>query len=146
MLPDLRAVPLVHLSHDRVTLAYANWGAWVADCPSPHCDSALMLEPGQQQYRCYECPATADVAWPEDYATIQYLLQLRPAAKTRNWRPPETAADLMFENAAHGIDMSATGLDGSATGQIVFDPETLGVMLLPEAVAIDAMNLPEIGS
>lgn len=142
----LTPVPLVTVTNAEPVLAFANWGAWVGRCPSPWCTSAKVLDDDDRVFRCDECPTVADVAWPEDKAAIQALLMMRPDPKTRNFLPYETTTDLMFQNVAHGIDMSTNHLDGSARGQLLFDPETLGVTLLPEPIAIDQAVRPEIGS
>lgn len=86
--------------------AYArvNWSRWIVDCPSPWCDSALDADPGERFFQCRECGTGADIVWPPNVDDIEYLLAMRPAAKTRNWAPGETVADLLQENVLHGID------------------------------------------
>jgi hypothetical protein len=92
-------------------VAYINSGRWIADCPRPFCTNAMMLEPGQSQFRCQSgCWLEASVEWPPDGQALWDELMRRPVASTRNWAPAghpmarachvettETAADLRRE-------------------------------------------------
>ena len=44
------------------------------------------------------------MAWPDDAEAAEAVLLRRPLTVNRNWRPPETVADLLRENAEHGVD------------------------------------------
>ena len=78
-------------------IARLDWGRWVADCPSPYCTNAMMLEPGQQEFRCRflidpqrqaygGCGASAPIEWPADAAGVQAGQAGKPEAE-QNWRP-----------------------------------------------------------
>ena len=84
-------------------LVRANHSRWVADCPNPYCGSALQMEPGEFEFRCWDCGAESEVVWPPNHADIETLLSMRPDPRTRNWEPGESLHDLLHENAAHGI-------------------------------------------
>lgn len=82
----------------------ANWGRWVADCPSPFCLSAMQVWAGQRSTACMDCESPIpELIWPADPEAIEVLLSMRPDETTRNWLPGETLSDLLMENGAHGI-------------------------------------------
>jgi hypothetical protein len=88
------------------TVAYYNWGRWVADCPRPGCVNALQLHPGQDLFVCQgmdSCGAVGQIEWPPDPSAIAAALNVRPIPRTRNWKPGETLADLMAENLEYGV-------------------------------------------
>jgi hypothetical protein len=88
------------------SLAYADFGRWVAMCGHPdRCSAAAELAPFQPGFFCIECGGSTEVIWPQAamVAGVVRLLMMRPHFKNRNWRPGETLVDLMVENAQHGI-------------------------------------------
>jgi hypothetical protein len=92
---------------------YCEGGLWIARCPQPWCVGADHYGPGPQTGRigglgedrfiCPRCANTAEVVWPPNMDDIMHVLMLRPMPETRNWRPGEEVADLLVENAVHGI-------------------------------------------
>jgi hypothetical protein len=86
-------------------VAYVNWGRWVADCPCG-CGGAELVEP-DQPFMCASCwnrgGAWLPVAWPAERAQIERTLVERSDARTRNWHPRESVADLRHENRSHGL-------------------------------------------
>lgn len=142
---ELTAAPLIRVTRG-IVFAIVNWGGWVAHCTTEFCTDARLVFPGEP-FECSVCGLVADVAWPEEQREIEALLMLRPNPRTRNWEPPFTAADLAFENMAHGVNGSINALDGSATGRLVLDVSGEGdprVILLDEPKTIDAAPRPEI--
>jgi hypothetical protein len=97
--------------------AYVNNGRWVADCPRPHCNNAVTVEPTQSTFYCAGrggCQLVAPLAWPLDVKEIWSALMARPVPATRNWAPAghrqaivtghpdgQTAADLRDETARY---------------------------------------------
>ena len=82
--------------------AYINHGRWVADCP--HCTSARMVEPEQDEFLCLDdqCHRVSRLVWPAQRPEIERILLARPNAKNRNWYPHESLAQLRAENREHG--------------------------------------------
>ena len=83
-----------------------NHGRWIIPCP--WCFSASMASRDDPRFLCVECrnggtERWARVVWPDAKDTIEELLTMRPDPRTRNWAPPESAADLLAENEAHGV-------------------------------------------
>lgn len=94
-------------------LAYVNHGRWIAECPDG-CGFAVVTSRDKPVFFCRKCRnATVGgkfrrVVYPPDIDKIEYHLLKRPArhpleAPTRNWKPGEAIADLIRENAAHGV-------------------------------------------
>lgn len=89
--------------------AYVNWGRWVADCPTPGCNGALIVSHEDPRFYCPYCFNDPEagrflaVAFPAARAAIEAELLKRPLLEQRNWRPGETAADLRRQNSARGI-------------------------------------------
>lgn len=78
-------------------IARLDWGRWLADCPSPTCTNAMVLEPGQLEFRCWfrigsgpqqygGCGTVAPIEWPADKATIDAEMAGK-AESEQNWRP-----------------------------------------------------------
>lgn len=89
---------------DAETVAYVNGSRWVADCPTPGCDAALVVSPDDPRFLCPICwQGYYPVAFPsdDDVAAIEDALLARPAPQTRNWIPGETVAELREETAAN---------------------------------------------
>lgn len=89
-------------------LAYAeaNWGRWIARCPSGMCTNAMQLRMWEQGFECDgpgSCGWTSPVIWPADPEGIAVLLAMRPDSRARNWVPGETLRDLLEENAVHNV-------------------------------------------
>lgn len=98
----------------------ANWGRWVADCPSPWCTSAMQVWPGQVHTRCGDCGTTmGPLIWPADPEGVETILLMRPDEKTRNWHPGETLNDLLNENIAHGILPKSIDWDSGAVQELM---------------------------
>lgn len=96
---------MTDLAPTDVAYVEANWSAWIARCPRPHCTNAMTLDRGQVLFVCAgddSCGMTAPLIWPADPDVIEAILQMRPIARTRNWLPGETLEDLLAENAANG--------------------------------------------
>lgn len=92
---------------------YVNEGRWVADCPAG-CGGALVVTNDPAIFICPDCGSPENgnnwyaVVFPPDKATIERVLLVRPSrrpdhARTRNWLPWETVADLKRENRARGL-------------------------------------------
>lgn len=99
-------------TEERITIAYLSHGRWVIDCPVCNLGWIVQIETPFAIYdanhkpfaSCMKCgwKPTA-VQFPAEYSEIQRLMSLRPKDINRNWRPPETIADLRIENAANGV-------------------------------------------
>jgi hypothetical protein len=100
--------------------AYANQGRWVADCPRPHCGSAVRLVPWQPSVHCIECHAEAPCEWPEDAEDIAAVLAARGNPHWMNWFPADhplalksgcphgqSVADLLAEDGEHATELAA---------------------------------------
>ena len=91
-------------------VAQVNAGRWVAMCPTGD-GGAEYVDLARATFFCCECrnASTGGVPIPlvmpdESMRTlIEGALLARPDAKTRNWLPVESVADLMSQNAAHGV-------------------------------------------
>ena len=86
-------------------VVYFNWGRWLAECPDPSCSNAEEYGRGLKDGSmvCSNCKRMAPARWPDDRATIQKVLEMRPVPGTRNWFPHETVDDLLRENAENGV-------------------------------------------
>lgn len=107
-------------------LAYVYHGDWVADCPRNGCGNVEflgvpMVKGGprvilRSEFHCSYCTQLAEILYPPQLDEIMAVLSRRPIPHTRNWYPKnhETAvkfrvehgqsvAELMEENAAHGV-------------------------------------------
>ena len=85
--------------------AVANHGRWVVEC---ECAAAQVTSPADPRFFCPSCGNAAalpgrwrPVVWPADVEAVTSALLARPDPRTRNWSPPETAADLLRENAVN---------------------------------------------
>lgn len=102
---------MTDLALSGVAYAEANWGRWIARCPSRHCQSALQLSRFQPVFRCWECGIAADVMWPSFAEDVETLLMMRRDPTTRNWLPGEDLHDLLTENLERGV-LPLPELDG----------------------------------
>jgi hypothetical protein len=94
-------------------IAYVNMGYWVAKCPRPWCINVEWFGPGpntgrvgglgREGFTCLRCELRCASDWPDFADEIWRLLERRPQIETRNWEPSETPADLLAENATHGL-------------------------------------------
>lgn len=93
---------LVHAVGARVA-ARAYCGMWIADCE--RCRNAERLDRFQPAVMCTYCGMHIEIVWPAENLvhSIERLLLMRPLPYTQNWMPGETVADLMRENAEHGV-------------------------------------------
>jgi hypothetical protein len=86
-------------------LAFANFGRWVAACP--RCPHAVDVDAQTRTpaFSCAVCGLGAEIEWPsrEMVHNIERLLLMRPDPTKQNWLPGETLADLLEENATHGV-------------------------------------------
>ena len=80
--------------------AYCNHNRWVAECGTPYCAEAHLVEPGDR-FVCGNCDRSYDVSFPTDRVLIDAALGRRVVPQTRNWVPGETVANLVAENEAH---------------------------------------------
>lgn len=92
------------------SLAYVNWGRWVADCnlidPATgiECKGAELVEPGEDMI-CGSCHQVSPVTWPSKAKRdkIEKLLDVR-LLNNQNWNPEEDVAQLLGENIAAGLE------------------------------------------
>lgn len=93
---------LIHTTRQAVAARAYN-SMWIVDCA--YCPSAQQLQRFQPGFECGYCYGVGDVIWPaeEMVHSIERLLLMRPLPLNRNWNPGETIADLMRENAEHGV-------------------------------------------
>ena len=81
------------------TVAYVNYGKWVADCY--WCKKGMLTRPDWGIACCGECGAryaAGMVQFPSDAAVIERLLLVRPNRDNQHWDNKQTAADLEREN------------------------------------------------
>jgi hypothetical protein len=78
---------------------YVSAGRWVLDCP---CGNAPSVSVPWDLALCLECGAIyTGLAFPPDRPRIETVL-LNRQRQQRNWKPPETLADLIEQNCAAG--------------------------------------------
>lgn len=93
--------------------AYLNWGRWVVHCADPNCIAATRVQPGQEAAICVctdrdicqhplPCGTIISVGWTTDPHEVEHLVADRPLPN-RNWYPNEPLANLVRENAEHGL-------------------------------------------
>jgi hypothetical protein len=95
--------------------AWVSGGRWIVMCP---CGGAQLASRKEHRFFCVDCLNAQvggqwrTVRWPEEAEAIEAALLLRPEPHTRTWLPTETLADLLAENADHGVtqDISGGGL------------------------------------
>lgn len=86
----------------RVVSPIVNGGRWVVVCAS--CGNAPLYDPEWELACCVECGATyTGVAPPPAWREIEAALMARPIMATRHWLPSESVADLLADNATHGL-------------------------------------------
>lgn len=87
--------------------AFVNEGVWKVQCDQ--CGEGQIAAVTDPRFLCTNCRNESvgglwrQVRFPKDRETIERLLGRRPLIRSRNWRDPETVADLKAENAAHGV-------------------------------------------
>lgn len=76
-------------------------GKWVVLCA---CGDAPIASPAWDEARCLQCGAIYHgLSWPSERAEIEAALVARPRALLRTWVPGETLADILAQNAEHGV-------------------------------------------
>lgn len=85
-------------------VARVNHGRWLADCPTGDGD-APVIDPEWGIAICLTCGSifTTSIVLPAEWPAIDAALMQRPLAPNRNWTHAETLADLLADNAAHGL-------------------------------------------
>lgn len=79
---------------------YIGASKWVLRCA---CGDCAVVDPEAAIALCCWCGAQyADLSLPANRQVIEAILLCRPDPRTRNWAEPETVADLLAENVAHG--------------------------------------------
>lgn len=82
--------------------ARVNHGRWITDCPN--CKGGAFTHPDWKLACCGECGCVMRrVEFPVAVAAIEVVLLARPTRDVQNWLPDETVADLLRENAEHGV-------------------------------------------
>lgn len=89
-------------------IAYINASRWMVDCicssPGSSAPPANSVHPDWSLACCLHCGrCRVNIVIPADRADIEAALNLRPLEETRNWKPPDTLADLLADNTAHGL-------------------------------------------
>lgn len=80
---------------------YVSDGTWMLRCS---CGNCVAVDLDWRLGCCFECGARYEsVDGPADAPAIEAALMARPDRYTRVWRAPETVADLIEENACHGL-------------------------------------------
>lgn len=88
--------------------ARVDYGRWVAECPDD-CKWAVVVSAQTPLFFCAKCRNAKvggkwrKVVFPHDREKIEYHLLKRIGNKHRFWNPGEKVADLIRENAAHGV-------------------------------------------
>jgi hypothetical protein len=78
---------------------YVSTGRWVLDCP---CGNAPSVSVAWNLALCLECGAVyTGLTFLADRERIEALL-LKRRRQHRNWKPPETVADLIRQNLVAG--------------------------------------------
>lgn len=126
-------------AHLDAVRARSNWGRWVVDCATPYCTNAWMVRVGQPHWDCFTCGYRNEINWPPDPAAIEYLLEMRPDPKTRNWEPGETLTDLLMENIAHGVVPPEVADDVHSTVRA-----SISVMTTEDGMVVDGRILPAV--
>jgi hypothetical protein len=141
---------------DGVAIVYVSTGWWVARCCRPSCDHAEYfgiappdsVTPGRPggltptHMMCPACGSAWPARWPADTVRrgVEQILGDRPDPAKRNWFPGETLADLVLENAIHGIapvdalaarDAGALPAGGVVLQTTIGDEVVVGARALP---------------
>jgi hypothetical protein len=127
------------------SLAYVNYGRWVADCSSLWCDAAVEFNSLRPPHFatftpatvCWECGHRTEILWPSQEMVygIERLLLLRRNRKHQNWLPGETLVDLQEENGLHGVFDFLHGL------QLECTPGTSLMGLTETAITTDGLPM-----
>ena len=94
--------------------AEANYGKWLANCPTEGCGGAIVVSSKTPFFMCPYCANFSnfgkwyEVKFPKEKKDIEKILLKRPAwdgfsASHRNWKANETLAMLVKENTDRGI-------------------------------------------
>lgn len=101
-------------------VAYVNHGRWVADCLTPYCGGARVINPDHNPFWCVYCGQSYLVEWPAELQAIATILEQRPLAQNQNFHPldhvrlhpttspnhvpcPDALVFLAYENDVRGI-------------------------------------------
>ena len=92
-------------------VAYVNHGRWVADCPSPACTGAELVDPQDPRFYCLSCYNAAfggkwlRVRFPpeRERQAIERALLARARERNRNWYPGETVEQLEEEHRRYRL-------------------------------------------
>lgn len=94
----------------RITIPVeVNQGRWIVKCP--YCPGAQLASREDPRFFCVDCLHEPEprargkwlkIEWPTDVEQIEAALERRPDAN-RNWIPGESGADLLRDNALHGL-------------------------------------------
>lgn len=92
---------------DQTVSAQVNDSRWIVQCPG--CNGAQVVSKADPRFFCVDClnvkvgGSWLRVTWPDDPASIEAALLVRPDRSTRSWLPHETVGDLVHQNDEHGI-------------------------------------------
>ena len=94
----------------QTVMAYINEGRWIVDCPTGD-GNALCVSAKDQLFWCSLCGNSTTrgqwlgIEFPPEKTEIERILLLRPMISNRNWRWPETVADLTQENRQRRLEV-----------------------------------------
>lgn len=90
-------------------------GVWIALCPCGQIREGVygggVVWVDRPYVWCPLCRNKATgrrwrpVVLPAERMAIEAVLSVRPDAETQNWQPGESVADLLADNAAHGLEV-----------------------------------------
>jgi hypothetical protein len=90
--------------HPEPVHAFVNAGRWLVQCP--RCNGAQFAFQNDPWFLCTDCPdghVWRTVVWPKERRNLEAELLVRPDRETRSWRLGESIADLVKQNAEHGV-------------------------------------------
>jgi hypothetical protein len=96
-------LPVAQIAAGPPVEAQVNHGRWVAECSAAGCGGAEFVSLNEPLFFCCECRNVAvghkliQVTVPGNHDELEQLLMGRSVG-ARNWRAPETPADLEREN------------------------------------------------
>lgn len=149
------------IERERRQPAMANWGRWTVGCSTSWCTNAWMPGLGETEWICTVCGVPTAINWPPDPIAIEAILLMRPDPNSRNWVPGETLADLIMQNAEHGIQVPGVDLeypdpagydvmeerDGWVVGGLVYGPVEQWRAIRPAGAVIALPPVPhQIGA
>jgi hypothetical protein len=103
------------------TQAYINHGRFIADCPTPFCNSAEGMKAiGQSSMICIDCHVMSPVVWPNRPEALMAALEKRPDPTTRNWFP---AGHGLAKLGGYPQDQSVAELDAETAQNLDKDSD-----------------------